>query len=329
MLASIQKIEKLESIPNADKIETASVLGWKCVVQKGEFKEGDSCVYITIDSIVPDIPQFSFMKDRHFRVKTIKLRGQISCGLSLPVSLFPNLGNLAIGADVTDLLGIVHYYKPIPAQLAGKIKGDFPGFLRKTDEERVQNVPGFLDRHKDKTFYVTEKLNGTSATYYFKEGQFGVCTRNLELIEDESNIYWKVSKELDLPNKMAAWGNDFSIQGELAGMGIQKNPYNLPNVQFFAFQIFDIKNHRYLDFKDFQNMCEKWGVQIVPILETDFVLKHTMEELIEKSKGTSTLNPKILREGIVLRGIVEDRDEEVGRVSIKAVNPDYLLKNKE
>ena len=133
------------------------------------------------------------------------------------------------GVDVTDLLGIVKYEPPIPAELSGKVKGNFPSFLRKTDEERVQNLTKEYEQYiqSDQKFYITEKLDGSSATFYFKDGVFGVCSRNLELLETAENTFWKVARELDLENKMKKFGINMSLQGELIGEGIQGNPYKI------------------------------------------------------------------------------------------------------
>ena len=112
-LASIQKITALRPIENADKIEVATVLGWQVVVQKGQFKEGDFCVYIEIDSILPDKPDFEFMRERKFRVKTIKLRGQVSQGICFPISILLKATDkdliLREGDDMTELLGVRKY----------------------------------------------------------------------------------------------------------------------------------------------------------------------------------------------------------------------------
>ena len=108
MLASVQKVVSLSPIPGADKIEVARILGWDVVVKKGQFKVGDCGVYIEIDSIVPPTAPFEFLKERKYRVRIIKLRGQVSCGLFMP---FDELGvkHYTEGRDLTALLGILKY----------------------------------------------------------------------------------------------------------------------------------------------------------------------------------------------------------------------------
>ena len=107
-LATVQKISKVEKIENADKIEKVYVNGWEVVVKKGEFKENDLIVFVEIDSIVPERPEFEFLRDRKFRIRTVKLRKQISQGLVCPLSILPNK-KWKEGDDVTDILGVKKY----------------------------------------------------------------------------------------------------------------------------------------------------------------------------------------------------------------------------
>jgi len=338
-LASIQKINNLEPIPGADKIEVATVLGWHLVVKKGEFQVGDRCVYMEVDSILPERPEFEFLRPRHFRIKTIKLRGQVSQGIAFPLSILP-VGTILdgdLGDNVTEQLGIKKYEPYVPAHLAGTVKGNFPGFLHKTDEIRVQSVPTVLYRHQTKPFYVSEKVDGSSMTVYLRrtpmleDAEFGVCSRNLDLKEDaqyteQKNAYWKLARELDLENKMKAIPMSFALQGELVGMGVQKNKYNFSGVKFMVFNIFNIDTNNYLDYNEFVNICQTLGLDTVPLVSTSYTLPNTIDELVEFSKGNSVLNKDVPREGVVFRPLKEERDEELGRLSFKCINPDFLLK---
>jgi len=346
-LASIQKVADILSHENADKLEICKILGWNAVVLKGQFKKDELVVYVETDAVLPEgRPEWEFMRERHFRVKTIRLRGVVSQGLVFPLTILPppvygpeevlgsstgittsirQISGYFQGQDVTELLGITKYEPYVPAQLAGKVKGSFPGFLRKTDETRIQTVPDVLIRHAGKLFYITEKLDGTSATYFLNNGTFGVCSRNLELSEDDSNIYWKVAKSLNLQERLAKLGGNFAIQGELVGNGIQKNKYNLPDVKFFLFNIFDIDKQAYLNYDDFRQAAKVLELETVPVVSI-MALRHTVEELVELSKGQSALNKNTQREGIIWRTMVEDTDVELGRLSFKIINPEFLLK---
>jgi len=143
-LATIRKIDDLQPIEGADRIELAIVDGWKVVVTKG-LNIGDKIAYCEIDSFLPIKPEFEFLRKSSykklidgtegFRLRTVKLKGQISQGLCIPLNELPQLANNQIGDDVSEILGITKYDPPIPASLSGLAKGNFPTFLKKTDEE--------------------------------------------------------------------------------------------------------------------------------------------------------------------------------------------------
>ena len=342
-LASIQQILSLEPIPDADQIEVASVLGWKCVVKKGEFRVGDYCVYIEVDSLLPDRPEFEFMKPRGMRVRTVKLRGQVSQGLALPVTIFigdtrywaePGIGFFGdVGEDVTEALGITKYEPPVPVQLGGEAKGTFPGFLKKTDEDRIQGMPWILEKHKGIKVRACEKLDGSSATYYWRDGEFGVCSRNQELKETDGNSFWKVARELLLEDKLRAYGKNIALQGELVGEGIQKNKYGLKGHTVYFFDVFDIDNYKHLSAMDASELLGMIGLREVPTVDFDFPLIYTVDQLVEIATMKSLLRPDVWAEGIVIRSY-DDITETLpigesvnrGRLSFKVINPSFLLK---
>jgi RNA ligase (TIGR02306 family) len=337
-LASIRVVSELLPIEGADKIELAIIDGWKVVVAKDVgHKVGDKVVYCEIDSFLPIKDEFEFLRkssykkmsdgSEGFRLKTIKLRGQISQGLILPLSLieYTNV-NFEVGMDVTLMLGITKYEPPIPAELAGKVKGLFPSFIQKTDEERVQNLSVDYEQWKVQSkhkFYVTEKLDGTSATFYVKDGEFGVCSRNLELLETEGNTFWKVARELDLENKMKSLGKNISLQGELIGEGIQGNPYGVKGHTVRFFTGFDIDKYQKIHFIELTVMLMEMGLQYVPVLnqEFGFILPDTVEAMLQYAEGKSILNDKTEREGVVVRSMD-------GTISFKAISNKFLLSEK-
>jgi RNA ligase (TIGR02306 family) len=327
-LASIQRIRALDPIENADAIVRATVLGWQLVVKKEEFQVGDLCVYCEIDCLVPNQPEFEFLKKNGMRIRTIRLRGQISQGLCLPLSILPENAPITEGSDVTDILGITKYEPPMPASLAGLAKGFFPSFIPKTDETRVQVLQDILDKYMGTTCFVTEKMDGSSVTYYFRNGEFGVCSRSLELVESEENSLWKFARENDLENKLKAWGKNLALQGEIIGEGIQSNKYKLRGQTVMFFNVFDIDAFKYVDFQEFTSTIKQLGLTTVPILETDFILTNDIPSLVDKGIGKSVLKNDVHREGIVFRPLTEqrDRDGRVSRISFKAINPDFLLK---
>ncbi len=166
-LATIQKITNIRPIEGADKIEQVSVRGWNVVVKKGEFNENALCVYMEIDSLLPERPEFEFLRPRKFRIRTMKLKGSISQGIAFPFTILPEeyqlqklAGDVSIGEDVTEILGITKYEEPIPACLGGTAKGRFPSHSIKTDEERIQNLTELFPEYKKYTWVATEKLDG-------------------------------------------------------------------------------------------------------------------------------------------------------------------------
>ena len=325
-LASIQKIWNLEPIEGADAIEKARVLGWELVVKKDEFNVGDLCVYCEIDSILPERPEFEFLKPRKMRIKTVKLRGQVSQGICFPLSVLPEGTPIEEGLDVTEILGVTKYEAPIPAFLEGVMKGGFPSFIPKTDEPRVQIVQEMLDRHAGEECYVTEKIDGSSVTYYRNDGQFGVCTRNMEILEDEKNSQWGFARENVLEEKLRKLNRNIALQGEIVGENIQKNTLNLRGQTVFFYNVFDVDAYRYMDFKDFVSTVESLGLKTVPVLQESYHLENDIDKLVEKSIGKSVINPKGWREGIVIRPHKE-QFENGERFSFKVVNPKFLLKH--
>lgn len=345
-LASIQTIAAIERIEGADAIEKARVLGWWVVVKRGEHRVGDRVVYCEIDSLLPERAEFEFLRKScwrpailgaqgetllpaGFRIKTVRLRGQISQGICFPLAILPPGAPTDEGADVTALLGIVKFDPPLPASLGGRVKGTFPGFVPKTDETRVQVLEPVLARHRGKTFYFTEKLDGTSFTAFFREGRFGLCSRNQWLDEtDLDNGMCRLAAELDLARRLEAararLGFDLAIQGEVIGPGIQKNKYGLKRIELHVFNVVDLDGYRLVDHARMLEIVGAMGLRAVPQLGT-IVLDHTVDQLIELSMGASALAPKTPREGIVLRPLVDENDPELGRLSFKAINPKFLL----
>lgn len=332
-LASIQKIKSLEPIEGADAIEKATVLGWQLVVKKGEFQVGDYVVYCEIDCLMPDKSEFEFLKPRGMRIRTIKLRGQVSQGICFPLSILPKDFIVEEDADCTEILEIEKYEPAIPACLNGIAKGKFPSFIPKTDETRVQVLQDILDKYKGEICYVTEKVDGSSVTYYINNGEFGVCSRNLELIEDPENTLWKFARENDIENKLRSLGGNYALQGEVVGEGIQSNKLKLRGHTVLFFNAFNIDKYEYLEFDQFAKLIKELKLSTVPVLYTDYELENDISAIVERSIIKSSICSSIWAEGIVIRPLKEkidllipDNTNSKGRISFKAINPKFLLK---
>ena len=330
-LATIQRILSLQPIPNADAIEVAQVLGWAVVVKKGEFQVNSLCLYCEIDSILPDDPElhpeFQFLKEKKFRIKTLKLRGQVSQGICFPLSVikseYANL--LEEGMDVTQLLRIKRYEPEIPATLHGLMEGHFPSYLIKTDETRIQSAPKLLEEIKGERCYVSCKLDGTSSTFSHYNGEIKICGRNFAYKVESQNAYVEIFNRYDLGNKLKELGN-YAIQGEIVGPAIQNNPLKLKQIDFYAFNVYNIDEKKYVDFYEFINICLTLGVKTVPIEQKDFICPQSIPELLEMAKGYYE-GTKTPREGIVIRPMNNIYSYTLGgRLSFKVINNDYLLK---
>jgi len=287
-LAHIEKVEKIEPIEGADFIEKVTVLGWEVCCKVGDFKEGDLCIYIECDSILPDHPVFEFMRDRKFRVRIIKLRKTVSQGLVMPISILHDFGvqegwPTIVGDDVTDILKIKKHdpqaqheakYKPRPKDVKGitaylqsfawfrklryklgfKRVRNFPTFIAKTDEERVQNIPHIFKQWDGTETYITEKLAGMSSTYAIynclfrklNRDNFYVCSRNINLQRENNSEWWEVARKFDIKNKLKKVGKNIGIQGEIVGPGVEGNIYKLKELEFFIYNVVDLdKRKRY------------------------------------------------------------------------------------
>ena len=188
-LASIQMIDKIERIPDADRIVLATIMGWKCVVPIGAFQEGDKCVYFEVDAFLPMEERYAFLKSSSYknnefmgegyRIKTQTLRGQLSQGLAQPLGIFPEIdSNIEVGTDVTDILNVKKWEMPEIIGSAGTAIGDKPFGIQTTDETRIQSIPHILELFKGRPYYISTKMDGTSCTVAFNLGELAVCGRN-------------------------------------------------------------------------------------------------------------------------------------------------------
>ena len=329
-MAKLVKIDELNPIEGADKIEVATVGGWKVVAQKGLYNVGDLAVYFEIDSWIPNtLAPFLTKPGQHpkvfegvegERLRTIKLRGQISQGLLMPLDeAIPETTSFVEGDDLTEYLGIKKWEKAVPAQLSGLVKGNFPTQIPKTDQERVQNLKKELEAIQGAMFEVTEKLEGSSMTCYKIDGVFGVCSRNLDLKRDENNSFWKTAINLDIENKMS-FSDNFAIQGELIGPGVQGNIYGLNHLEFRVFDVYDIKEGKYLNPADREDMIKRMGLDHVPILDDEFLMFSNIDQLLQLAEGSSRL-AQTEREGLVFK-------EVNGGITFKAISNKYLLGEK-
>jgi RNA ligase (TIGR02306 family) len=347
-LASIQTIKYVKPIPDADNIEAVGVLGWEVVSKKGEFKPGDVCVFFEIDSLLPEIPEFEFLRKscwnenlKKHRLKTVKLRKQLSQGLALPLAVFPNLldsispglfgEKLLVGTDVTDLLGVEKYDPPIPAEIAGDAKR-FSWPISKTDETRVQldDECNFIKSLSGKPYYISLKLDGTSSSFLIhpSDETYHVCGRNFSYKESDDHSFWKLSRKYKIEEGLRhLWkkGHRIAIQGECVGPGIQKNPLGLSCPDLYIFNVVDVVTKQKLCLDQSLMFAEQLGLNFVPVIEQGESFNYTKDDLLEKARLKynaffDSAKPSQDAEGIVVRSFC-------GEISFKAINNDFLLKD--
>ena len=355
-LASIKTISEISPIEGKDRIALATVDGWHVIVQKSDFSKGDRCVYVEIDSVMPEKPEFEFLRKRDFRIRTLKMAGVISQGICFPLSILPpkKNGSYELEEDVTNVLGITQYEQtmdtdPEPQQGKGKAKKypaflmrfqwfrslvlpkkktkGFPDFVSKTDEIRIQNIPSIVE---DKRPWVaTEKVDGQSGTFalvrhksripFFRDRfEYIVCSRNLRLGAKDNSSYWQVSDKYHIENALKNMIGDrpwIAIQGECIAPKVQGNKYKVKEPNLYVFNL--IYPTGRVDSIRAKSIIEQHGMNFVPIIASDYVLPDSVDEVLQYATGPSVL-ADTLREGIVFRS-------QDGRLSFKAVSPDFLL----
>lgn len=394
-LAHIEIVKDVQPCPNADRLDLIHVLGWQLIAARDEFKAGDMCVYIEIDSKV-DItrPEFAFMSNYDGKVKTRKFRGQLSQGIALPLEKVGlNSKSYKIGDDVTAKLGIAKietqeqkrlnaegadprlarvkqryskflktrigkwlmkhkFTRELILMLGGKkkVRKDWPAFVQKTDEERIENIPWELDNKEE--LIATQKLDGTSTTFFIKRKynrfidglikfctynykpryEFGVCSRNVRQFDEKQkcyhdhNIYWDMAFKYNVEAVLNTLAKRFDypdyivLQGESVG-SVQGNPLKLKEDDFYGYNlIIDGEKHNPIQGRD---IMKNFGIKWVPILDEHFVCPDTMEEMKALADGESVISPNgTMREGIVYRSYDAQR-------SFKNVSNKYLLKHGE
>lgn len=333
-LASVRQVANIVPIDGADFIEMVQIDGWECVAKKGEFKVNDKCVYFEIDSFLPVREEFEFLRkncykklmtgEEGFRVRTVKLRKQVSQGLAMPLSLLGLDTSLELDTDVTEILQVIKYELPMWDQVPQHAKGKFPDFITKTDQERIQNIWGKITSLNE-TYEVSLKLDGSSMTVYHKDGYVGVCSRNLDLKMDMGGKFVDTAVKLGLPGALASYGKNIAIQGELMGPAIQKNRENFSEYKFFVFDVFDIDKQTYLLPKERLAVLDSLDVKLdhvpVRVNNLDFNQFNTIKDVLEYVDVPSINNP--IAEGFVFKSTINPSN------SFKVINNKYLLKCEE
>jgi RNA ligase (TIGR02306 family) len=344
-LVTIRRIKDILPIAGADRIELIIVDGWQVVAQKeAGHQVGDLVLYFEIDSFLPDTdPRYASFEERFsnwgdkrgMRLKTIKLRKQLSQGLVMRLPDFPEAmaaiafvkadvrdGTLAAddsweNIDVTEALGI-EKWEPIEkasrTNMPGSSEGKrFPSFIRKTDQERIQNYGPMVQRavDADENFEISMKKDGSSLTVFRvdpksafyadakalvakkegllariqafitgfflpKEAVYGICSRNVLLKLDGDSNFHKAVATFGLLDALEEMDGSFALQGEVVAPDIQDNHEKVDSVEFHLFDIFDIDKQEYLLPEHRESLAFFYDIPHVTVLEHGVTLKEAL-----------------------------------------------------
>lgn len=363
-LATIQIISDIQPIPDADSIEVATIKGWKVVVSKNEFSIGEKVIFFEVDSIIPRTSITEFLMknpdDKEARLRTIKLRGQLSQGLIISLgggyTMNKELnGEDAIpfgeteGTDVSDIFHIEKYEPPIKYGNEGE-SIYWPFSISKTDEERIQNIPEIIDDLLDNNVHlcVSVKLDGTSTTVIHQPTGVQVAGRNNMFLKTDSvaytNKYWSTVKKYNLPEILEKYHEEhpdeyLAVQGELVGPGIQNNRMNLSELKLYIFNLFrsvdGCASWQKQGYDELISFCTDNNLDHVPYVYTDMTLAdynlHNVDDLLKFVEGTyrddaegyfPNAKENQQREGLVFRTLDHSK-------SFKVINNQFLLKGGE
>lgn len=344
-LASVQYIHQIEPIEGADRIELAHVLGWQCVVPKGTFQVGDLGIYYEIDSFLPMKPEYEFLKSSSYRkneimgegyrIKTMRMRVQLSQGLLLPLSTFPDLP-LELrekGSDVTNFLGVRKWEVEERATDFGTIIGTLPPGVPKTDETRVQSMPELIAELDRQPYYITTKMDGSSHSVTInRNGEFHVTGHNYEYADDNKSSFYEFLKKHGIIERLNQYISEYdyktlTLQGEFCAPGIQGNPVKLTAPQWYVFTV--IIDGKRCSLGKMGQICYGLNVEMVPLEEVGyhFAKKYpTVDDVLERA-DESTYPTGAKAEGIVVRPVDPCYSPTLGTyLSMKAVSNSYLLK---
>ena len=330
ILAQIVKVIKIESIPQAENIELAFILGWQCVVKKKEFKEGELAIYFSIDSILdPENENSKFLEGR--RLKTRKILNTLSQGLLAPTSWLDSYSykeKINEGDDVTQIMKVKKFVfnEEIVTYTDDNRKNPFPKGVPKTDEERLQNIPRVLKNLPGRKVVITRKEDGTSATYVNFNETFLVCGRNFTLIDDciYNKPYFEIEKKFNIGEKMKELGMNIAIQGEIVGPKIGGNKLKLSEYDFRVFNIWNIDDQYYLEWEKVCEITQKLNLNTVPLIYNgEFKSEWTsIKNLLEIAENLE-YQPGSPAEGMVIK---TNYGKENIRNSFKVISNKFLLK---
>lgn len=336
---SVERLERVIPHPNADRLEIAACVGmsFQFVVLKGKHKAGDEVLYFPVDALLPhEIVERLGLTGRlsgpkQNRVKTAKLRGEISQGLvEFPEKLLGETWRDIPEEELTERLGVTKY-EPEPISCQNGTLRPLPDGVSVYDIEGADRFPEIIEELLEQRVLVSEKLEGSHFALTRKvDGEILVCQRrySIEPVDGGEHDFWRVAREQGLIDFVESLSQDFegqqvTLRGEFIGPKVQKNIYKLKKQAVYLFDV--LVNGRYLDGETYLKVTE--GQLRAPVLSSDKTLREWLDfkTIQEASNGRSVL-AKTKREGVVITPWQEQRSDVIGRLIIKQRSPDYLAK---
>ena len=353
-LAVVSKIQSITPIEGKDRIVLAKVENYDTIVQKDDFKVGDTVVYVFYDAILPDKPEYEFLRKRCWsdkwkghRIRPMKMGGVVSEGLVLPMSVLPpKKKGYKLGQVVTDELEI-RLYDP-EAQLEAhskkrskfldymfqyawfrkfyrkffqkaRSKEGYPIWIEKSDEENIEKCYGDISLHPETKYIVSEKMEGMATTFTMDKGKFKVYSHNFNVL---AGAWVEVAKLYGIEDKLKKWCKEKSIstiaiQGEICGPNVQGNIYGFKTLEIFLYGGWH-SNHVRLTWSEVEEIAKYIGIPTVPVLDKGKTI-YDLDQMIKDSDGVSVFkngNKPVKREGLVWR-------TEDGKVHFKNKSRDY------
>jgi RNA ligase (TIGR02306 family) len=330
-LATIQQIHGIGPHPNTEveRLEIGKILEWPVVIPKGEYQNGTLVVFIEIDSIVPESnPYFEFMRRQKFRVWNAKFKGAPSSGLVCPLSILPPSEKVwAEGDDVTELLGILKYERPIDFSVGGETIGGFPtNLISISDEDNLLSHATALSELSDgQEIYISQKVDGSSGTFIYNNGEFQACSRRLALKEG-SGFPWRAVEKYDIKNKLIAYNKNLAIQVEVIGPKLNGNSMELKELEIKVFRIKNLDTRQCLGLQELTETCKHFEIPMVDIIEVCLFNKnvHTVEYFRKMADSQTWKTNNKPGEGIVIQPTVPIYSSILGKNwSAKLINQNY------
>lgn len=314
LIIPLTHIAHIEPHPNADALEIAHILGWQVVVQKGMFSIGDKVVYFPPDTVLPQEVSDQFGVTKYLsngRVRSVKLRGQPSFGFVQPAP------DGVEGDNLAEYYGAEKYIAPLKISQED-VDRDIDGFERYTGIENLRNFQGVFE--VGEPVVVTEKIHGTNSRFGMINGELMAGSSRLRRRESPNSLYWMPRRFLEKYVSSVS-AHSVIVYGEIYGGSMQKGfDYGLKQPSYRAFDI--AINGKYLDFADFIAVCAEYQIPTVPVLD---IVPYS-PDVIKYAEGQTTVDGgKHIREGIVVRPVVERFHPKTGRVILKYVSDSWLV----